>query len=129
MSQACADSGYGYLSQDRISSGVTVAGHQKRVTTTGSMARKSLACSECAPESRTNRLGSWRPGTVSRLPAKELIPLDPSFNRPGMDSVWAIVFDQGEGSDILDAIVAEGRCRTCGTPWDRVVKVDGKRPV
>jgi hypothetical protein len=40
-----------------------------------------------------------------------------------------MVFDQGEGSDILDAIVAEGRCRTCGTPWDRVVKVDGKRPV
>ncbi len=37
-----------------------------------------------------------------------------------------MVFDQGEGSDILDAIVAEGRC---GTPWDRVVKVDGKRPV
>jgi hypothetical protein len=35
----------------------------------------------------------------------------------------------GEGSDILDAIVAEGRCGTCGTPWDRVVKVDGKRPL
>jgi hypothetical protein len=33
------------------------------------------------------------------------------------------------GSDILDAIVAEGRCGTCGTPWDRVVNVDGKRPV
>jgi hypothetical protein len=29
-----------------------------------------------------------------------------------------MMFDQGEGSDILDAIVAEGRCRTCGTPWD-----------
>ena len=40
-----------------------------------------------------------------------------------------MVFDQGEGSDILDAIVAEGRCGACGTPWDRVVKVDGKRPV
>jgi hypothetical protein len=40
-----------------------------------------------------------------------------------------MVFDQGEGSDILDAIVAEGRCGTCGTPWDRVVNVDGKRPV
>jgi hypothetical protein len=40
-----------------------------------------------------------------------------------------MVFDQGEGSDILDAIVAEGRFGTCGTPWDRVVKVDGKRPV
>ena len=39
------------------------------------------------------------------------------------------MFDQGEGSDILDAIVAEGRCGTCGTPWDRVVNVDGKRPV
>jgi hypothetical protein len=24
------------------------------------------------------------------------------------------VFDQGEGSDILDAIVGEGRCGTCG---------------
>ena len=40
-----------------------------------------------------------------------------------------MVFDQGEGSDILDAIVAEGRCGTCGTPWDRVVNVEGKRPV
>ena len=36
-----------------------------------------------------------------------------------------MVFDQGEGSDILDAIVAEGRCGTCGTPWDRVVNVEG----
>jgi hypothetical protein len=40
-----------------------------------------------------------------------------------------MVFDQGEGSDILDAIVAEGRCGTCGTPWDRVVNVERKRPV
>jgi len=40
-----------------------------------------------------------------------------------------MVFDQGEGSDILDAIVAEGRRGTCGTPWDRVVNVEGKRPV
>jgi hypothetical protein len=39
------------------------------------------------------------------------------------------VFDQGEGSYILDAIVAEGRCGTRGTPWDRVVNVEGKRPV
>jgi hypothetical protein len=28
-----------------------------------------------------------------------------------------MVFDKGEGSDILDAIIAERRCRTCGTPW------------
>jgi hypothetical protein len=41
----------------------------------------------------------------------------------------AIVFDQGDGSDILVAIVAECRCGTCGTPWDRVVNVEGKRPV
>jgi hypothetical protein len=40
-----------------------------------------------------------------------------------------LVFDQGQGSDILDAIVAEGRCRTCDTPWNRVVNVEGKRPV
>jgi hypothetical protein len=39
-----------------------------------------------------------------------------------------MAFDQGENSDILDAIVAEGPCGTCGTPWDRGVKVDGKRP-
>jgi hypothetical protein len=39
-----------------------------------------------------------------------------------------MVFDQGEGSDILDAIVAEGRCGMCGTPWDPVVNVEGKRP-
>jgi hypothetical protein len=40
-----------------------------------------------------------------------------------------VVFDQGEGSDILDAIVAEGRCGTGGTPWERVVNVEGKRPL
>jgi hypothetical protein len=40
-----------------------------------------------------------------------------------------MVVDQGEGSDILVAIVAEGLCGTCGTPWDRVVKVDGECPV
>jgi hypothetical protein len=39
------------------------------------------------------------------------------------------VADDRKQRDILDAIVAEGRCRTCGTPWDRVVRVDGKRPV
>jgi hypothetical protein len=40
-----------------------------------------------------------------------------------------MVFDQGEGSDILDAIVAEGPCGRCGTPWNRFVNADGKRPV
>ena len=45
----------------------------------------------------------------------------------GADSVSDVLFDQGEeGGDILDAIVQEGRCRACGTPWDRVVKVDGE---
>jgi hypothetical protein len=39
-----------------------------------------------------------------------------------------MVFDRGEKGDILDAIVAEGRYGTCGTPWDGGVKVDGKRP-
>ena len=41
---------------------------------------------------------------------------DTGIQPVGADSVWAMVFDQGEGSDILDAIVAEGRCETCGTP-------------
>ena len=40
-----------------------------------------------------------------------------------------MVFDQGDGSDILDAIVAEGRCGTCGTPWAFVVKIEGDRLV
>ena len=39
------------------------------------------------------------------------------------------VADAQREGDILDAIVAEGRCGKCGTPWDRVVNVDGKRPV
>jgi hypothetical protein len=64
---------------------------------------------------------------VSRFPAWKPIPVAPRFNRCGADSVWAVVFDQGEGSDILDAIVPEGRCRTCGTAWDRVVKMEGDR--
>jgi hypothetical protein len=41
-----------------------------------------------------------------------------------------VLFDQGEeGGAILDAIVAEGRCRTCGTRWDHVVNVDCDPPV
>jgi hypothetical protein len=40
----------------------------------------------------------------------------------------AVADDRRQG-DILDAIVAEGRCGTCGTPWDNFMKVDGKRPV
>jgi hypothetical protein len=26
---------------------------------------------------------------------------------------------EGDMGDILDAIIAEGSCRACGTPWDR----------
>ena len=29
--------------------------------------------------------------------------------------------------DILDAIIAEGSCRACGTPWASVVKLEGDR--
>jgi hypothetical protein len=36
--------------------------------------------------------------------------------------------DDREPGDNLEAIVAEGRCGTSGTPWNRVVDVDGKRP-
>jgi hypothetical protein len=45
-----------------------------------------------------------------------------------MESRLGVADDRKQG-DILDAIVAEGRCGTCGTPWDRVVNVEGKRPV
>jgi hypothetical protein len=31
--------------------------------------------------------------------------------------------------DILDAIIAEGSCRRCGTPWASVVKMEGDRLV
>ena len=40
-----------------------------------------------------------------------------------------MVFDQGDRSDILDAIIAEGSCRTCRTPWASVVKMEGDRLV
>ena len=50
MSRACADSGFGNLSRDRTSFCVTVAGHQKRVTTTASMTRDSLSCSPKPPQ-------------------------------------------------------------------------------
>jgi hypothetical protein len=36
---------------------------------------------------------------------------------------------EGDIGDILDAIIAEGSCKACGTPWAFVVKMDGKRPV
>ena len=39
-----------------------------------------------------------------------------------------MVFDQSEGSDILDAIVAEGACQVCGTPWTEVFKTEDNRP-
>jgi hypothetical protein len=48
MNPACADSGYGYLSQDLTSFGVTVAGHQKRVTTTATW--ESPGCSRVPPD-------------------------------------------------------------------------------
>jgi hypothetical protein len=52
----------------------------------------------------------------------------------------AVSDDRSEGDmgDILDAIIAEGSCRTCGTPWasfvkmgddDRLVKVEGGCPL
>jgi hypothetical protein len=50
------------------------------------------------------------------------IPVRPSdaprseFNPCEADTVWAMMLDWGEGSDILDAIVAEDRCGTCGRP-------------
>jgi hypothetical protein len=40
-----------------------------------------------------------------------------------------MVFDQGDGSDILDAIIAMGCCPACGKPWADVFKIEGKRPV
>ena len=46
MSPACVGSGCGYLIQVRTSFGVNVAGHQKRVITSASMTRESLACSD-----------------------------------------------------------------------------------
>jgi hypothetical protein len=36
---------------------------------------------------------------------------------------------EGDIGDILDAIIAEGSCRTCGTPWASVVKMGGDRLV
>ena len=76
--------------------------------------------------------GSIRDGSTrgSSIPAAIATTLSGVFVWAWPDvEQWVMVFDQGEGSDILDAIVAEGRCGTCGTPWDRVVNVDGKRPV
>lgn len=36
---------------------------------------------------------------------------------------------EGDISDILDAIIAEGSCKACGTPWALVVKMEGDRLV
>jgi hypothetical protein len=36
---------------------------------------------------------------------------------------------EGDMGDILDAIIAEGSCRACGTPWASVVKIDRNRLV
>jgi hypothetical protein len=37
--------------------------------------------------------------------------------------VLAVADDRTEG-DILDSIIADGRCRSCGAPWASVVKID-----
>ena len=36
--------------------------------------------------------------------------------------------DRTEG-DILDSIIEDGRCRSCGKPWASVVKIDRNRLV
>jgi hypothetical protein len=36
---------------------------------------------------------------------------------------------EGDMGDILDAIITEGSCTTCGTPWASVVKMEGDRLV
>jgi hypothetical protein len=36
---------------------------------------------------------------------------------------------EGDMGDILDAIIAEGSCRACGTRWASVVKMEGDRLV
>jgi hypothetical protein len=64
-----------------------------------------------------------------QCPESEKSKLTRSAKRRNASVALAHGVGQGEGSDILDAIVAEGRCGMCGTPWDRVVNVDGKRPV
>jgi hypothetical protein len=48
----------------------------------------------------------------------------PWGNRYGL----GVADDRSEG-DILAAIVNEGCCRVCGTPWIAVVRVDGDRAV
>jgi hypothetical protein len=49
----------------------------------------------------------------------------------GADSVLGMSDDRVEGDmgDILDAIITEGSCRTCGTPWASIVKMEGDRLV
>ena len=64
---------------------------------------------------------------VARLspPANRFIPHRPESQSERSGYRLDVSDDRIEGDigDILDAIVAEGRCRTCGTPWGRVVKV------
>jgi hypothetical protein len=36
---------------------------------------------------------------------------------------------EGDIGDILDAIITEGSCKACGTPWALVVKMEGDRLV
>jgi hypothetical protein len=46
----------------------------------------------------------------------------------GAASLPNVCHDQGQ-DELLENTIAHGRCRTCGTPWASVVKIDGKRPV
>ena len=36
---------------------------------------------------------------------------------------------EGDIADILDAIITEGACKACGTPWALVVRMEGDRLV
>ena len=46
----------------------------------------------------------------------------------GESKALAVVDDRIEG-DILGAIIAKGCCIACLTPWTKVFKTEGKRPV
>ena len=70
---------------------------------------------------------------VARLspPANRFIPHRPEFQSERSRYRLAVSDDRIEGDmgDILDAIITEGSCKACGTPWAFVVKIEGDRLV
>jgi hypothetical protein len=84
---------------------------------------------------RARSRSSWQSNSTHRPRFNRVTPR--RGGRGAHGAIWgsryrlAVSDDRTEGDigDILDAIITEGSCKACGTPWAFVVKMEGDRLV